>query len=64
MTEQEKKSIDDMSYESMFSQWRFAPIGSPMFQGERGEYFSKVMKEKRSRLAEGEHSRISKQIGW
>jgi len=48
----------------MFSQWRFAPSGSPIFQGERGEYFSKVMGEKRDKLPEGEHSRISKSIGW
>lgn len=64
MTELEKKTIDDMDYESMFSQWRFAPSGSPIFQGERGEYFSKVMGEKRDKLPEGEHSRISKSIGW
>ena len=59
-----KDEIDKMDYKEMFRRWRFAPVGDPMFQGEAGAYFSKVMTEKRDKLPEGEHSRISKEIGW
>ena len=64
MTEKLKKQINEMSYESMLSRWRFAPLGDPLFQGEIGDYFAKVMREKREKLEEGEHARISKKIGW
>ena len=59
MTDKQKKAIDEMTYEQMLSKWRFAPIGDPMFQGEVGDYFSKVMKQKREN-----HSQVSKKIGW
>jgi len=62
--EETKKEIDNMDYESMLSLWRFAPVGHPMFQGEIGDYYTKVMREKQSQLANGEHARISKEIGW
>ncbi|KKK55174.1 hypothetical protein LCGC14_3077220, partial [marine sediment metagenome] len=42
----------------------FAPVGHPMFQGEIGKYYVKVMKEKRKQLKPGEHSAISKKLGW
>ncbi len=61
LTEDLKKEINEMSYESMLSQWRFAPVGAPMFQGESGDYFSKVMAEK-AKVADT--VRASKDIGW
>jgi len=61
LTENLKKEIDEMSYESMLSQWRFAPVGTPIFQGESGNYFAKIMAEK-SKTAN--HVKISKNIGW
>lgn len=54
-----KKAIDEMSQFSMASLWRNAPSGHPYFQGETGEYFSKVFKEKGGMTTE-----ISKEIGW
>ncbi len=64
MTEETKGNIDDMNYRSMFQLWRFAPSEHPYFQGEIGAYFTKSMKEKRSKLTDKEHTHTSKEIGW
>jgi len=40
-TEELKQEIDGMSYESLLSKWRFAPIGDPMFVEEVGNYYKK-----------------------
>jgi len=66
MTLQEsiKKEIDEMSYAEMLSRWRFSKVPEPIFQGEIGEYFSKIMFEKRQQLKPDEHAKISKEIGW
>ena len=63
MTPEQKSKIDNMSYESMLSLWRFAPIGDPLFSGETGEYFSKVIKERRAQVGNGAHVAASKSIG-
>ena len=47
INEQIKSWIDNASYESLLSKWRFAPAGDPYFQGETGDYYKKVMCEKR-----------------
>ena len=54
-----KARIDAMSQEELCRTWRFSPAGTPMLQGEAGEYFQK-------RLAElgGMTTAISKKIGW
>lgn len=64
MNEDTKKHIDAMSYESMLRLWRNAPVGHPMFQGETGDYFSKVMAEKRDKAGPEAHTQASKNIGW
>jgi hypothetical protein len=64
MTPEQKASIDNMSYEGMLSLWRNAPAGHPYFQGDTGDYYSKVMKEKREKVGNAEHVRASKNIGW
>lgn len=64
MDENMKKWIDNTDYETLLSNWRNAPIGSPWFQGEIGKYYSKVMAEKRSQIGNSEHVRASKSIGW
>ncbi|KKK50897.1 hypothetical protein LCGC14_3120440, partial [marine sediment metagenome] len=64
LTQEEVKSmkaqIDSEDYESLLRRWRFAPAGSPMFQGEVGDYYAKVMAEKRDSLPAGEQVRASK----
>ena len=59
MTEEQKNRIDNMSREDMCIKWRFAPVGDLLFQGDTGDYFSKVLKEKG-----GFSPKISKEIGW
>lgn len=65
MTQDEmKKQIDEMDYQSMLSMWRSAPVGSPWFQGEVGDYFSEVMAKKRKEVGNAAHVAASKAIGW
>ena len=64
MTPEEKKSIDEMGYESMLSLWRMAPVGHPMFQGDTGDYYAQVMGEKRAAIGNAAHVVASKSIGW
>jgi len=59
-----KKQIDEMTYESMLSLWRFAPVGHPMFQGETGDYYAKVMREKAAKITDSERVAASKLVGW
>jgi hypothetical protein len=58
MTEEQKKQIDAMSQYEMCRRWRFSKVGDPLFQGEIGDYFSKVLKEKGGFTPE-----ISKSLG-
>ena len=62
LTEENKKTIDAMSYEGLLSKWRFAPSGDPWFQGETGEYWGKRMNELRAQGVD--HVGASKRIGW
>ena len=59
MTEEQKKQIDGMSQYELCSRWRFGKIGDPLLQGDTGDYYSKVLKEKG-----GFTSEISKDLGW
>ena len=61
LTQENKDYIDNLSYFQLLEYWRFAPIGDKWFQGETGDYWSKVMKEKRE---VSDHTVISKLIGW
>lgn len=60
-----KARVDAMDYTSLLEHWRNAPLGHPDFQGERGEYWAKRMRELRS-LPGGQkkHVAASKAIGW
>ena len=64
LTEDLKNQIDGMNYEAMMSKWRFAPIGDPLFQGESGTHFSKVIAEKRDKISDAERVEASKNVGW
>jgi zona occludens toxin (predicted ATPase) len=59
MTDEMKQRIDAMTREEMARQWRFAPMGDPMFQGETGDYFGQRFRE-----LGGFSPAISKDIGW
>ena len=59
-----KAWIDTASYEELLTKWRFAPSGSPWFQGEVGAYFLKVMSKRKAEVGEAEAVRVSKAVGW
>jgi len=59
-----KQLIDGMTYHEMLRAWRNAPAGDPLFQGETGQYFQKVMYEKKNALSPGEQVAVSKAVGW
>jgi hypothetical protein len=63
MTPEEKKWIDEASYEDMLRKWRFSPLGDTYFvdDQERADYFVKAMAEKR---AQTNHVFASKRVGW
>lgn len=63
MTDEQRAWIDGASYEALLARWRFAPVGDPMFQGETGDYFAKVMGERRE-IDPSAHVSASKAIGW
>ena len=54
--EEMKKEIDGMSYEVLLSQWRFAPPGSPWFQGEIGKYVEDITENIRRFCNRAAHS--------
>lgn len=63
LTPENKAHIDAMTYESLLSRWRFAPVGDPWFQDETGKYWGERMAELRSK--DGAAAvRASKSIGW
>ena len=64
MNENQKVWIDGSLYQTLLSKWRFAPSGDPMFQGELGEYYQKVMFEKRDALPHAQQVQASKNVGW
>ena len=64
MNEKTRKYIDGLTLDQLLSKWRFAPIGDPMLQGETGDYFSKVMSEKRKAAGDGAWTAASKSVGW
>ena len=61
MTDQEKLTIDKLSYHQLLSRWRFADIGDLWFQGEKGEYWKKRMLELKDTV---DHISISKELEW
>ena len=58
-----KEWIDQATYKSLLCKWRFEPSGSPWFEGEIGQYYAKVLKEKRE-LDPNNAINASKEIGW
>ena len=63
MTDEQKRWIDNASPYQLLDKWRSAPAGDPLLQGDVGQYFSKVMAEKRSVDPAG-WVQASKGLGW
>jgi hypothetical protein len=65
MTNEERKAwIDQASYPELLYNWRFEPSGSPWFEGELGQYYKKMLLEKKAGSPPGEQVSISKALGW
>lgn len=63
-TEEMKAWIDGASYQSLLAKWRNAPVGSPWFRGEIGDYYAVTIKAKRAAVGDTEAVAASKEIGW
>jgi hypothetical protein len=63
MTPEEKRWIDNASLVELLRKWRHSPADGEMFQGETGEYYSKVMFGKRD-ADNAAWVRASKEVGW
>lgn len=65
LTAENKAHIDGLSYHSLLEHWRNAPVGDPWFEGETGEYWAKVMSDRRNQPGGNEvHVNASKSIGF
>lgn len=65
MNESEMRAwIDNASYEQLLYKWRMALSGDPFFMGDIGDYYSKVMSEKKNALSHADQVATSKSIGW
>lgn len=63
MTDEQKKWIDKADYEELLQRWRFAPVGNPLFQGDTGGYYRKVMAKKKQQICDSARVQASKAIG-
>lgn len=59
-----KDWIDNATYSQLLYRWRFASFEDKIFSGEIGDYYSKIMKEKKKQLANDELVSASKEVGW
>lgn len=64
MTDAQKEWIDTATYEQLLRRWRNARVGDSIFQGDTGEYYSKIMAAKRDQVGQAAHVAASKSIGW
>jgi len=63
MTEQQKQWIDSATHLQLLEKWRFSPSGDPLFEGECGNYYQKVMQQKRD-ADPAQAVSNSKILGW
>ena len=59
-----KAWIDKAAYVQLLERWRRSPCGDPIFVGEVGEYYAKVMEQRRKEIGDDKHVEASKLIGW
>lgn len=63
MTPEEKAYIDTLSHYDLLYAIRFAKVGDPRFQGEKGSYWCKRRTEMQA-LDPLQSVRDSKEMGW
>lgn len=64
MTPEQKKWVDNASYEELLHKWRFTDLSEEYFQGELGGYFARVMATRRDAMTVREKVGASKRVGW
>ncbi len=64
MNQADRAWIDAASYETLLHKWRHHPIGHPLFMGDTGRYYSKMLTARRLEVGIIEAANISKRIGW
>lgn len=64
MTPEQKAWIDEASYSALLHKWRFGPVGDPMFTGETGNYYERVLAEKKEIIGHEGAVEVSKMLGW
>ena len=64
LTTENKQHIDNLSYEELLRENRYAPIGDPWFQGDTGEYWLERMEKEKMLCGGGAAVAASKRIGW
>ena len=64
MTTAEKDWIDNATYQELLRRWRNSPAGDSIFQDGAGDYYSKIMAEKRAAVGPAAAVAASKAIGW
>lgn len=63
MTREEKAYIDTLSHYDLLYGIRFAKVGDPRFQGEKGKYWLQRREEMR-KVDPEQAVRDSKEMGW
>lgn len=48
MNEDDRRWIDEASYEDLLRRWRYAPPGDPIFVGETGQHYLEQMRARGS----------------
>ena len=61
---EKKQWIENASYQSLLHRWRFAPVGDPMFSGDLGEHYKRIINIKRAIDGDEATIQASKSIGW
>jgi hypothetical protein len=64
MKKDQKDWIDNATYTQLLARWRFAAVGDPIFKGETGKYYAKVLAEKKNATPAADAVAASKAIGW
>ncbi len=64
MKPEDRAWIDAAGYEDLLRKWRFHAIGHPLFMGDTGRYYSKILGQRRIEVGTIEAAAISKRIGF
>ena len=65
MTEAEMIAwIDNADIKALIRRWRFAPVGSPWFDGAVGDHYNATISQRRAEAGPEAWTAASKAVGW